>query len=224
MLEQIPVVVTTVRKCGRRVVHGLYAAGGTEVSEEGILSRFTLLNPPIPYQVAHHRGPRFVDGWAVLGRQPMAEWWIGTSRKTEERKRGDQWALDTFGMLPAVRLKTGTTEGAESVDAAVRILLSNLTWDSRVLDVFRDMSLANLQDLPKLAGDYHRLHQAMLDYTISKQPGHLLAAAAATWRMAYNLSPSKRALGIPHLMRTLALLGLARDAAAMRRMFPLPAG
>jgi hypothetical protein len=49
----------------------------------------------------------------------------------------------------------------------------------------------------------------------------LVSAAAAIWRMARYMPPKKYRVLIPYLMRVLTVLGLGKDAIAMRKRYDI---
>ena len=214
----IRLITTSIRKCGYRK-RGVYVVGGDSQDSSGVLARFTLINPPVPYQVKLHRGPRIVDGNAVLNRQPMNEWWEGSSKDTEQKKSGDQWALETFGMTVSKRLSVGECAGAADPDEALAILVSKIKWGNQIAHWFREMTRNKIQEVPRIVAEYSVLHEHLLKYTDNKQVGHLMQAQASLWRIAYSLPPTKRHLYIPFLMRILIVMGLAKDAGAMQKTF-----
>lgn len=215
----VRVVVTRVRGCGKRKTHGVYAVGGGEGSPDGVLARFVRLNPPIPYPVKLHRGPRIVDAHAVLARLPMETWWAGASKDTEQKKSADAWAQETFGMTLHKRLETGECAGAKSADEAWATLAEQVRWSHRLADYFRELTLEKVQELPRVTPHYDRLHEHLLRYADDQQVGDLMGAQAALWRIGFTLPPAKRPAIVPLLMRMLVLLNLPKDASAMQRTF-----
>lgn len=215
---RIRTIVTKVRKCGKRKP-GLYLVGGDGVSKDGVLARFTRISPPVPYQVKVHRSVRIVDAHAVLGRRSQEEWWAGQSRKTEEKKTGDRWALDVFGMTAKKRVTTGECANSESVEEALATLVGKITWSNRIVDYFRDLTVCKVQEIQTAAVHYEQLHEALHSYLGTKAVGDLIDAQAAVWRIAYNLPPRKRREVVPNLMRILVLMGLTKDATSMKQTF-----
>lgn len=213
----IVTITIGVRKCGRRK-RGLYLTGG-EPSENGVLAVFNLLNPPVPYQVPVHRGPRIVDAYAIIERKPMEDWWFGSSKSTEEKKAGDAWAEDVFGMTLAKRTSIGECEDALSADEALSMLVSNIRWNSNLLPLFRNITKDKIQEIKRVDSHYTKLHEHLSSYTKTMKVDDLIGAQAAIWRMAYNLPPSRRQDYIPNLMRMLIVMNLKRDAIAMQRTF-----
>lgn len=213
-------VDTIVRGCGLRKEYGVYLVGGAGGSENGALARFVRINPPIPYQVKHHRGPKIVDANAVLQRQPISEWWTGSSKDSAQKQSADQWALEVFGMTEARRRSTGECKGAKSVDEALAILVSCLSYNPTAAKFFARITRSKIQELPRLVADYSILHENML--AASNGGGtvdNLVNAQAAVWRMAYNLPPRKRELYVEDLARILYKLGLKKDAQALITTF-----
>lgn len=219
----IQTITIDIRKCGRRKPHGLYAIGGSFRSKDGVLSPFTLLNPPIPYQAKVHRTARVVDSYAILERQPSDEWWLDGSKKTEKKKKGNAWALDTFGMTIAERLKIGDCAGAKDVNDALSILAGQIrlsTTDGRITNYFRSMVKEGIDSLPRVDVHYAKFHQHLAYYLRDQRIDNLMHAQAALWRMAYNIPPSKRSIFIPYLQSFLMLMHLTKDAIDMGIKFP----
>jgi hypothetical protein len=214
----IRIVETQVRKCGRRKEHGMYIIGG-DGAPNGVLARFNRLNPPIPYQVKMHRGPRVVDGDAILMRLPMEKWWIGASKDTEEKKSADEWALDTFGMTLNHRLHVGECAGVSRADEAISILVSKVQWNKRIISYFGELTSNKVQELPRVAPMYSRLHEHLLKYERGHAIGELMGVQATVWNIAYTIPPGKRSKYIPDLARILVLMNLYKDAAVMLDMF-----
>lgn len=214
---KVKTVVTSVRKCGRKRP-GLYLIGG-ESSEDGVLALFNIFNPPIPYQVRLHRSPRIVDTYAVMERQPMDKWWAGASKKTEITKAGREWALEHFGMTTEHRIHVGECKGCSGADEALALLVSKVAWNNRIADYFREITRDGIQELPRLAMPYNRLHEHLLTYTTTQEIGELILSQAGVWRIAYALPPSKRNKYIGNLARMLVLLGLPKDASALTKTF-----
>lgn len=211
----VTIVHTKVRKCGRKKEGGVYliGAGG---SQEGCSAVFTQCNPPIPYPVKLHRGPRVVTAQAVLARKPMDEWWYGTSAETEIAKRGVWWEVKTFGMPANTRCSVGECAGMEQEDAITH-LATNLTWDEkRMLAQYRDLTILEVQNMPRAAVLYDELRTAMATCSLSGKVDDLLSVHAAVWRLALSIPPRKRDKVIPVLMRMMVLLNMPKDAIYMR--------
>lgn len=211
-------IMSPVRKCGKRKP-GTYLVGGTEGSPDGVLDRFTLLHPPVPYNVKLHRTPRLVDSDAILERRPLEDWWVGSSQKTEEKKAGDAWALETFGMPITKRIEVGECQGAKTPEEALAVLVNQVKWDNRIIKYFREMTISKVQEIALAAPAYNQFHENILRHTQTQTVGTLMGAQAALWRMAYAVPPSKRQTYIPNIARTLVVMGLTKDAAAMQHMF-----
>jgi len=152
----------------------------------------------------------------------MSDWWVGGSKDTEDKKDGDAWAIETFGMTLHKRLEIGECTGATGPDEALAILVTKVNLnlaDKRVLTCFREMTRAKVQEIPRVTVHYEAFAEAITLFNGSKAIGDLMAAQAALWRMAYNLPPSKRTEYVPHLQRFLVLMNLRKDAGAMARVF-----
>jgi len=211
-----------IRKCGRRVKGGLYLIGGGEASEDGTLMFFNEINPPIPYQVPVHRGPRLVEANAVLARKPMETWWYGASKDTEEKKLADQWSLQTFGMTLSSRLNIGVTADAKTAQEAVAILVNRikpLGSSRRIIDHFRKLTIEKVQELPRVAEHYNRLHENLYEYFEKRTVNYLINVQASIWQIAFNLPPTRRTGVVEILAGFLALLNLGEDGMALYRLF-----
>lgn len=214
---EIRLIESKERKCGRRH-RGMYATAGMG-EDGGVVARFVPISPPIPYQVKLHRGPRLVNDNTVLNRQPMSEWWIGSSKETEVKKAGDAWAIETFGMTLAKRLTTGVCSGVKTADDAIQILSEKLTWSNKIIHWFGELSAQKFQEQPRCAETYAALYDAMNSVVTDRKMSSLLQFQAAVWRAAYNIPPTKRAKYVPTLIRMQILLGLPDDASAMQKTF-----
>jgi len=215
------IVVTSHRKCGTRKEGGVYAVT-PDVSEDGRLALFTECHPPVPYQVKLHRGPRLVDAETVLDRQPMETWWMDSSAKTEEKKAGDAYFKEIFGMSLSKRLSVGECAGCRDASEALATLVSKIGMnprDRRVGDLFRAMTRQRIEEIARVGAHYTVFHQRLSSYIADNQLDDLMGAQAALWRMAYAMPPRKWGEYIPFLVRFLALLGLSNDARAMRDIF-----
>jgi hypothetical protein len=212
-------ITSPVRKCGLRKEHGVYAVGGEDGSEDGVLERFTLIKPPIPYPVKLHRIARLVDANEVLGRSPMDEWWFGSSKDTEIKKKGDAWALDVFGMTIPSRLKLGECKGLSSPEEALGALAGKIEYHVRLVDYFRNLTNSGVPSEKMVSSVYAKLHEHLLLYAKHQRVGDLMGAQASLWQMAFNVPPRKRQDYIPNIMRMLALMNLPKDAIAMQKLF-----
>ena len=217
----IRTVVSGVRKCGLRKEGGVYLVGG-EGAPGGILDRFTLINPPVPYQTKLHRGPRIVDGNAILERKDIKDWWAEGSKETEEKKAGNEWALDVFGMTVHQRLQIGECKGAKDSDDALSILVSKATLDpddKRLVALFSELINGKIQEETRAVLPYSQFHENLVAYRKMPNVAALIKMQATTWLMAYGIPPNKLPVFIPTLMRILALLGLPKYALELNKTF-----
>jgi len=161
-----------------------------------------------------------VNARAVFEHQPMEDWWSGSSRQTEEKKSGERWALDVFGMSVNQRLNTGECSEAHSIEEAVNILVDRIQYNRRIVGAFRDLTETKIQEVSsRLNLEYNTLHQHLLRYTETQEVGELMGVQSALWRMAYKLPPTKRARHIRSLASFLFSLNLKRDGLAMLHLF-----
>jgi hypothetical protein len=144
---------------------------------------------------------------------------VGSSKKTEQKKAGDAWAVETFGMTITKRLSVGECADDDTADMAIATLLNKIAWNDKVIVKFRDITNTAMQENARVAPHYERLHRALHDYKKTNKIGSLIEAQAAVWRMAYTTKPSDRQENIPELVRMLVLLNLRKDATAMYRTF-----
>lgn len=210
-------VVDKKRRCGWRKEGGVYIMGGMDVTKDGASAIFTLINPPIPYQVKVHRGPRIVNSAAVLWRRPMEEWWFGASKDHEEKKNADAWALSMFGMTQ--RLKIGECAGLKGTDKALAHIASKIVWNPTVIKYYRELTLLGVGNLPRAAEPYDTLRSHIALIETNQKLDNLLGIQAAIWRLADSIPPSARKQTIPVLTKMLALLNLPLDAIAMREKY-----
>lgn len=217
----IKIIHTQERKCGRRKAGGVYLVS-PETSPDGVLQQFTPIDPPIPYPVKAHRVPRIVDKVAVLARLPLEDWWYGSSKETEQEKSANQWALETFGMTLAQRLKTGECYGLTGPDDAIALLASKITLTNRakIVDLFRKLTHAKVQERPRTVQHYESLYENLAVFLGGEETiDRLMAAQAATWRIAYNTPPSEWVNVVTPLASILYLLNLKNDATALLEKF-----
>jgi hypothetical protein len=219
-LGGVEIVEAADRQCGRRKTHGTYIVSKMRTSENGILSPFTLMNPPVPYQVPLHRGPRIVDGAAVIQRMPMETWWAGQSKETEIKKNGDQWAIHIFGMPISKRINTGECAGCKDADEALAVLLTklSLTHSKAATKAMQALVVDKVNEMPRVAEHYEAFIQAIQEYTMTSKVSCLMDAQAAVWRMAYTVRPSIRKTIIPNLVTIITALGLRKDALEMAKL------
>jgi hypothetical protein len=208
-------VYTPQRECGWREEGGCYIVGGTDGSPDGCSARFTVLNPPVPYQVPHHRGPRLVNGDAILERRDMEAWWVGSSAETEARKRGDAWALDTFGMTEARRLSVGDCRGCKSIDEALAVIAGRIAYSQQLNHQYRELTILKVGELPRVAGHCDALRTHLVNYEETNSVGSLVQAHAAVWRIANTIPPRKRQEVYPVLMRMMAIFNMPLDATTL---------
>jgi len=213
-------IQTKTRRCGKRIEGGVYLVGGTFQSTEGTLLPFSLISPPIPYPAAVHRNARIVNGDAILERLPLNEWWFGSSRATEDKKLGDAWAIDLFGMTVAKRIGMGECARAKTADDAMAVLAEKVRFDrTPLLAHLRSLAANKISEVSRAALAYTRLHERLLEYTRTGDVRNLIHAQAAVWQIADQLPPTKRPAYIYDLAGILTRLGLIKDAGALLRTF-----
>lgn len=215
----VKVIYGKVRKCGYRKEGGVYLDAGSDAGPNGTLPMFVRLNPPVPYPVKLHRGPRLVDGDPILARMPMDSWWYGASRETEDQKKTDKWEEGVFGMTTIARLKGGVCANCQAAEEALGFLVGRVAWDNRLVSLLRDMTIAEVHNIPGLAGHFDGLRREFKAYIETKRVDHLVLAQAEIWRLASKVPTNKREEVIPTLMRMLAVMDLAPDAAYMNARF-----
>lgn len=218
MKPTISKLVQPVRGCGRRKSFSFYLSSGSG-SSGGILPMFVRMTPPIPINRKAHRTPLVVDGSAILAAEPEDTWLAGSSKKAQQRKEGDAWALETFGMSSTVRMATGLCKGTKDPEQAMVAILNGITWDKRILVTLRDMAAARIMDLPNMAAPYGDMVRAAQAYA---ETGHLSALAdilAAAWRGASAAQPRHRQTVLPYLAKVMSYLGAREDTLAMLARF-----
>lgn len=213
----VTTIVIGMRKCGKRRP-GLYLEGGTEPSKDGVLDRFTLIDPPIKYDVPHHRAPRLVDAVAVLSRSPMEDWWVGSAKEREIKKSGEQWEIDLFGMPLRTRINIGVCEGASNAEDALHKIVGHIEFHHGIAGVFRDLTQTKIQEVKACAPIYVELNENLAHYVDRKSLISLVAISSSVWKLAFALPPNKKTMYVPTLSRMLVLLNLRADASAMLNM------
>jgi len=198
-------IESPVRECGKRKDFGLYILGGGISDPNGTLKHFYELHPPIPYSVPNHRIPRMVDANTVLAREPLEKWWVDSSARTEVRKAGIAWEIETFGMPLKDRLTLGECRYCKTAQAAAELITSKLMWSDRLPGYFREIADAGTDS--RCAIPYETLRAAL-------HKGDLFQAQAAIWQLRALLP--KRLLHLRNtLMRMLVVMGLGQDAIEM---------
>ena len=206
------------RGCGLRTKGGAYLV--SEPSPNGVLPLWISFNPPIPCEDRFHRGPVLVDGDAILAKLPEEEWFVGSSADHREKLRADEWAIERFGMTTTMRMRTGVCKGATSIDEAMEILLRTVRWNNQaVYDALRSLTVSKIFDITNALPHLNSIIQHIQNFPHESHAEELVLAAAAVWRTANALSPSKYDEYIPYLMRILTVIGLGKDAIAMRKRF-----
>lgn len=206
------------RECGYRSEGGIYLV--SEGSEFGSLPLWVSLHPPIPCEDRYHRGPVLVDASAVLGGRPEEEWFVGASADHRDKLKADEWAIDRFGMTTTMRLRTGVCKGLGGVDDAMNFLLLSVRWNElHVADAIRGLTEAGIAEIPRVAPHFAAFIRHIQLFPRDNSAQELVSAVAAIWRMAKYMPPKKYRVFIPYLMRVLTVLGLGKDAIAMRKRF-----
>lgn len=210
---QAMTVLDSERECGDRKEGGIYIMAGTDPSPDGVLPLFVLVNPPIPNSGKFHRGAVIVDGNAILARQPCDTWPAGSSKEYHEKLEGDAWAIEHFGMTIYARCHTGECDGM-TIDEAMEYLRYNTYWDERIPNYIRRLTELEVPDMA--AEPWGVMVQAFQDYKSTREAMRLINAVAACWRLANAIPPRKRAKTYPSIQAILVLMGLPKDAMAMR--------
>jgi len=206
------------RDCGYRSEGGVYLV--SEGSEFGSLPLWVSLHPPIPCEDRYHRGPVLVDAAVVLERRPEEEWFVGSSADHRDKLRADEWAIEKFGMTTTMRLRIGVCKGLGGVDEAMELLLLSVKWNEvHVADAIRGLTEAGVPEIPRVAPHFASFVEHIQSFSHENSAQELVMAVAATWRMANQIPPKKYSTLIPYLMRVLTVLGLGKDAIAMRKRF-----
>jgi hypothetical protein len=146
---KIRTIVQPVRKCGKRKELGCYLVS-REGTEDGALPHYVVADTPIPVQRKPHRSPVAVDGDAILARRPEEEWLAGSSARSAEKRSGDQWAMDVFGMTLTKRLTTGDCSGLKSADEAILHLSEKIVYSRKVSEYVRKLSMNGVAEMPAL--------------------------------------------------------------------------
>ncbi len=216
---KVTVIKQPVRGCGKRKPGGFYLVTA-EPTEDGVLPAFSDIEAPIPMQRAPHRGPLVVDGDKILARMPEDAWLAGSSADTLEKKKGDAWAKDMFGMTFTKRMETGECRGAKTPEEALESLAKKVTCGKRVLDYIRIMTVNKVAELPNAAGPFMGMIKNIQEYSMSYNTVNLVYAVGKIWSLADAVQPRHRPLVIDNLARMLTLMGLAFDAVELKRRYP----
>lgn len=211
--------VTMTRKCGRKKEGGVYVVAGEPVGKEGAAPVFTLIVPPVPYQVPVHRGARLVDDQAILQRLPMEEWWVGSSGKTEEKKRGDAFWVDLFGLPVEKRLGEGVCLDITSAEEVLATIAGKIKYNSGLVNHFRELTIAEAQNMPNAAQYFDGIRTSLVAYTETEKVDHLVETQAKIWGLAGKTSKKQRNAVLPVLERMLILMNLPEDAMYMDALY-----
>jgi hypothetical protein len=161
-----------------------------------------------------------VDADAVLARLPEEEWFVGSSADHREKLRADEWAIYRFGMTTTMRLRTGECKGMGGVDEAMAHLLTKVQWNTvHIRDAIRTLTNSQVVELPRVAEHFADFVEHIQNFQAENRAVELVLAAASIWRIAEHVPPRQRHSIIYALMRVLTVLGLTKDALAMRKRY-----
>lgn len=214
-MNQPRTITTKTRGCGRREPRAVYLV--SEGSPFGSLPLWTTLHPPVPIEDKFHRGPVLVDGDAILARLPEDKWLVGSSAERRRKQDAQEWALERFGMTTYTRLSTGECDGLEGADKAMEHLLRTVQWHPRLVDYVRTLTVEEVHEIPRAQPHFNDLARSLQDFAKTQNARSLVYAAAAVWRIADSIPPSKlRGEIVATLVSILYVLGLKKDAVALR--------
>ena len=187
-------------------------------SPDGSIPLVTVLDSPIPVSaIKPHRGPLQVNGNNILDCKPEEDWFVGSSAETRQKNSAEAREKDLFGMATARRLRTGDLKGVKTAEEALQTLESRVTWDDRIGVSLRQLTLNRANEFPGASGPFAKLCNHVLAY--QKQdagPLALIQAVGDIWAMAEHCHIRNRPFVIPHLASMLVLLGLTKDAIALK--------
>ncbi len=210
---------TKSRKCGRKSQGGVYLVAGEPVAQEGSSPVFTLIVPPVPYQVPVHRGARLVDDQAILLRMPLEEWWVGSSGKAEEKKRGDAFWISLFGLPVEKRLGEGVCMTVDNPEEVLATIAGKIKYNRDLVSLFRELTIAQAQNMPNAAVYFDAIRTSLVDYTESQQVDSLVKVQASVWGLAGKTIKKHRDVVLPVLERMLILMNLPEDALYMDYLY-----
>lgn len=212
-------LVTKNRKCGRKAQGGVYLVAGENISEEGSSPIFTLITPPVPYQVPVHRGARLVDDQAILNRLPLDEWWVGSSGRAEEKKRGDAFWVDIFGLAVEKRLGKGVCLQVHTPEEVLATIAGQVKWNRDLINLFRELTIAEAQNMPNAALYFDAIRTHLVEYTATQKVDALVKAQAKIWGLAGKTAKKQKDVVLPVLERMLILMNLTEDALYMDHLY-----
>lgn len=212
-------LTTKNRKCGRKSQGGVYVVAGEPSNEEGSSPVFTLIVPPVPYQVPVHRGARLVDDQAILERLPLEEWWVGASGRTEEKKRGNAFWVDLFGLTVDKRVGEGVCSAVESPEEVLATIAGRIKWNTNLVALFRELTKAHAQDMPNAAIHFDAIRTHLVEYTENEKVDSLVKVQAKVWGLASKTPKKYRDVVLPVLERMLILMDLSEDALYMDYLY-----
>ena len=226
MQVSVTPIVQPERMCGFRKEEDPMDIGAAylvpaESSPDGSIPLVTVLDSPIPVStIKPHRGPLQVNGNNILDCKPEEDWFVGSSAETRQKNSAEVWEKELFGMTTVKRLKTGDLKGSKTAEEAIQTLEACVTWDDRIDKSLRQLSLNRVNEFPGAAGPFAKLCNHVLAYR--KQDAGTLALIQAVgdiWEMADHCHTRYRPFVIPHLASMLVLMGLTKDAIALKSAY-----
>ena len=211
-------ITQPVRKCGKRKDWAFYLVP-LESSADGILPHFSVVDTPIPVQREPHRTAVVVHGDVILSHAPEAEWLAGSSAQAAEKKQGDAWAIQTFGMTLTKRLTTGDCRGLKSADEVIEHLVRNVHYSRKIADQVRELSIMGVQEFPRCSEPFAAMIRHLQVFALGDASG-AVGFVAAVWRLANTLQPAKTSLVLPRLSAILMYSGLRQDAKLLITALP----
>jgi len=194
----------TKRGCGHRQEGALYLV--TELGG-GELSRWSPIDPPVPYEGEHFRTWVEIDLGETLEQREVVLAGVSAERAQTEDARA--WEVEQFGMPLQTRLRVGIGKGLSPEELGGRLgqlMMGELVISKSVGHCLRAL---NEMEIPRLDGELARAWQAAQ----KQDAGGLLASC---WRMSKKVPPSRQAEANDHLMRVMVLVGATEDAMALR--------
>ena len=215
-------LTTKKRKCGRKQAGGFYIVGGEPMQdEEGSSPVFTLVVPPVPYDVGVHRGWRLVNGDAILQRLPLAEWWEGSSKETELQKDGDLFWESFFGMPLNQRMNSGILVGITKPEEGLKKIVETIKYNHDLVKWYRQLTIDEVQNLPGAAVYCDNIRSNLSAFVKEQKADFLVRTQANIWLLAKVIPVKSRKVVLPTLIRMLMLLDLTEDVRLMQKSFPL---
>jgi len=150
---------------------------------------------------------------------PLEEWWAGVSERTEEKKRGDAFWVDLFGLPLEKRLGNGVCTEVDQPDEVLATIAGRVAWNSGLVTLFRNLTANEAQNMPNAAVHFDGIRTSMLEFTETEKVDSLVTLQSKIWKLAGATQSKFKPNILPTLERMLILMGLTEDAIYMDNLY-----